>query len=184
MRMHADVSARLAQEIHAMCTQVQEAFVKIREQARAHLDRPNELMAGYNLLATTNLDYFGVSQWRRGCVVIFADHLFVLGRRVCGAFSASHHPLQCVTPCHTLHPCLQPQHQAEIYRLKGAILSALKDMDAAHNCFSTSLHLWRTAAEAWVAWGALCDEQWESRWEPSAAAPPLRPDAAIYFSLS
>lgn len=41
--------------------QVQEAFVKIREQARAHLDRPNELVAGLNLLATTNLDYFGVS---------------------------------------------------------------------------------------------------------------------------
>jgi len=41
--------------------EVQEAFVKIREQARAYLERPTELMAGLNLLSTTNLDYFGVS---------------------------------------------------------------------------------------------------------------------------
>lgn len=39
--------------------EVQEAFVKIREQARAYLERPAELMAGLNLLSTTNLDYFG-----------------------------------------------------------------------------------------------------------------------------
>jgi hypothetical protein len=37
-----------------------QAFVKIREQARAYLDKPAELMAGLNLLSTTNLDYFQV----------------------------------------------------------------------------------------------------------------------------
>lgn len=40
--------------------EVQEAFVKIREQARAFLERPTELMAGLNILSTTNLDYFMV----------------------------------------------------------------------------------------------------------------------------
>ncbi|KAL6746236.1 hypothetical protein V8C86DRAFT_2445362, partial [Haematococcus lacustris] len=104
--------------------EVQEAFVKIREQANAYMDQPSELLAGYNLLATTNLDYFG------------------------------------------------PQHQAEIYRLKGSILAALKDCDAAHNCFSSSLHLWRHAAEAWTAWGGLCDEQWEASLQPPPSPAP------------
>jgi transformation/transcription domain-associated protein len=38
--------------------EMQEAFVKIREQAKAYLDRPAELQAGINILATSNLDYF------------------------------------------------------------------------------------------------------------------------------
>ena len=37
---------------------VQEAFVKIREQAKAYLDMPTDVIAGLNLLNTTNLDYF------------------------------------------------------------------------------------------------------------------------------
>eukprot|EP00955_Chlamydomonas_euryale_P049428 354251-Chlamydomonas_euryale.AAC.1 len=41
-----------------MPPQMQEAFVKIREQAKAYLDRQNELQAGANILATSNLDYF------------------------------------------------------------------------------------------------------------------------------
>jgi phosphatidylinositol kinase/protein kinase (PI-3 family) len=54
--------------IPPLLPQVQEAFVKIREQARAHLERPADLMAGFNLLNTTNLDYFGVSEsGSRGC---------------------------------------------------------------------------------------------------------------------
>lgn len=36
----------------------QEAFVKICEQAKAHLDKPGDLLTGLNLLNTTNLDYF------------------------------------------------------------------------------------------------------------------------------
>ena len=36
----------------------QEAFVKIREQAKAHLEMKGELISGLNLLNATNLDYF------------------------------------------------------------------------------------------------------------------------------
>lgn len=38
--------------------EVQEAFVKIKEQARAYLALPLDLTAGLNMLNTTNLDYF------------------------------------------------------------------------------------------------------------------------------
>lgn len=38
--------------------EVQEAFVKIREQVKAHLEMKGELVAGLNLLSATNLDYF------------------------------------------------------------------------------------------------------------------------------
>ena len=38
--------------------EVQEAFVKIREQANAYLAMPLDLTAGLNMLNTTNLDYF------------------------------------------------------------------------------------------------------------------------------
>eukprot|EP00798_Chlamydomonas_sp_ICE-L_P011531 gene11531-34243_t len=54
--------------------EVQEAFAKIREQARAYLDsrHPSEMCAGLNLLNTTNLDYFQSHHqaeiWRlKGC---------------------------------------------------------------------------------------------------------------------
>jgi transformation/transcription domain-associated protein len=38
--------------------EVQEAFIKIKEQARAYLALPHDLQAGLNMLNTTNLDYF------------------------------------------------------------------------------------------------------------------------------
>lgn len=38
--------------------EVQEAFVKIREQAQAFLEQPDQLIAGLNLLSGQNLDYF------------------------------------------------------------------------------------------------------------------------------
>lgn len=41
-----------------MTMEVQEAFVKIREQAKAHLEMKGELMTGLNLINATNLDYF------------------------------------------------------------------------------------------------------------------------------
>jgi hypothetical protein len=44
-----------------LCCCVLQAFVKIREQARAYLDKPAELSAGLNLVLTTNLDYFQVA---------------------------------------------------------------------------------------------------------------------------
>ena len=38
--------------------EVQEAFVKIREQAKAFLQQPEQLMNGLNLLNAQNLEYF------------------------------------------------------------------------------------------------------------------------------
>ena len=38
--------------------EVQEAFVKIREQAQAFLEMPQQLVAGLNLLSGQNMDYF------------------------------------------------------------------------------------------------------------------------------
>eukprot|EP00958_Prasinococcus_capsulatus_P028071 scaffold6247_cov416-Prasinococcus_capsulatus_cf.AAC.17 len=38
--------------------EVQEAFIKIREQAKAYLSMPGEMPTGLNLLNTTNLEYF------------------------------------------------------------------------------------------------------------------------------
>lgn len=40
--------------------EVQEAFVKIREQAKAYLEMRGEIQNGFNLISTTNLDYFPV----------------------------------------------------------------------------------------------------------------------------
>lgn len=37
---------------------LQEAFVKIREQAKAYLEMKGELVSGLNLINTTNLEYF------------------------------------------------------------------------------------------------------------------------------
>jgi transformation/transcription domain-associated protein len=40
--------------------EVQEAFVKIREQAKAYLEMRGELISGINLINNTNLDYFPI----------------------------------------------------------------------------------------------------------------------------
>lgn len=39
---------------------LQEAFVKIREQAKAYLEMSGELISGVNLISNTNLEYFPV----------------------------------------------------------------------------------------------------------------------------
>ena len=44
--------------VHFYC--LQEAFVKIREQAKAYLEMKGELASGLNLINTTNLEYFPV----------------------------------------------------------------------------------------------------------------------------
>ena len=51
--------------------EVQEAFVKIREQAQAFLEQPQQLLAGLNLLSGQNMDYFQTPHqvglpWRQG----------------------------------------------------------------------------------------------------------------------
>jgi transformation/transcription domain-associated protein len=38
--------------------EVQEAFVKVQEQAKAYMQQPTEYVHGLNLINSTNLDYF------------------------------------------------------------------------------------------------------------------------------
>eukprot|EP00898_Chlorokybus_atmophyticus_P003741 jgi/Chlat1/4368/Chrsp29S04524 len=55
----AEVCVQVLNKMYGFLTmEVQEAFVKIREQAKAYLDMKGELISGINLINTTNLEYF------------------------------------------------------------------------------------------------------------------------------
>ncbi|XP_031475658.1 uncharacterized protein LOC116247605 isoform X2 [Nymphaea colorata] len=54
-----DVCVTILDKMYGHSTmEVQEAFVKIREQAKAYLEMKGELISGLNLINNTNLDYF------------------------------------------------------------------------------------------------------------------------------
>ncbi|XP_051127175.1 transcription-associated protein 1-like isoform X2 [Andrographis paniculata] len=56
-----DVCVSILEKMYGHSTmEVQEAFVKIREQAKAYLDMKGELTSGLNLINGTNLEYFPV----------------------------------------------------------------------------------------------------------------------------
>ncbi|KAL6959953.1 non-specific serine,threonine protein kinase [Sarracenia purpurea var. burkii] len=56
-----DVCVSILQKMYGLSTmEVQEAFVKIREQAKAYLEMKGELTNGLNLIESTNLEYFPV----------------------------------------------------------------------------------------------------------------------------
>ncbi|XWS33857.1 hypothetical protein CRYUN_Cryun22dG0119000 [Craigia yunnanensis] len=56
-----DVCVKILEKMYGHSTmEVQEAFVKIREQAKAYLDMKGELTSGLNLINSTNLEYFPV----------------------------------------------------------------------------------------------------------------------------
>ncbi|XWS45545.1 hypothetical protein CRYUN_Cryun15aG0145700 [Craigia yunnanensis] len=56
-----DVCVMILEKMYGHSTmEVQEAFVKIREQAKAYLDMKGELTSGLNLINSTNLEYFPV----------------------------------------------------------------------------------------------------------------------------
>lgn len=42
--------------------EIQEAFLKLREQAKCHYENPNELTTGLDVISNTNLVYFGTGQ--------------------------------------------------------------------------------------------------------------------------
>ena len=88
---------------------VQEAFVKIREQAKSYLLGGEEIISGLNLITTTNLEYF------------------------------------------------KPDHQAEIFRLKGLFHSKLSEQAAANNAFSAAILLNRNLSRSWLSWGQYND---------------------------
>ncbi|KAG6397579.1 hypothetical protein SASPL_143748 [Salvia splendens] len=56
-----DVCVSILEKMYGHSTmEVQEAFVKIREQAKAYLEMKGELTSGLNLINSTNLEYFPV----------------------------------------------------------------------------------------------------------------------------
>ncbi|GLU19769.1 hypothetical protein SLE2022_359970 [Rubroshorea leprosula] len=56
-----DVCVTILEKMYGHSTmEVQEAFVKIREQAKAYLEMKGELASGLNLINSTNLEYFSV----------------------------------------------------------------------------------------------------------------------------
>ncbi|CAM8985650.1 unnamed protein product [Rhodiola kirilowii] len=56
-----DVCVTILEKMYGHSTmEVQEAFVKIREQAKAYLEMQGELTTGLNLINSTNLEYFSV----------------------------------------------------------------------------------------------------------------------------
>ncbi|XP_042425801.1 transformation/transcription domain-associated protein-like [Zingiber officinale] len=56
-----DVCVKILDKMYGLSTmEVQEAFVKIREQAKAYLETRGELINGLNLINNTNLEYFPV----------------------------------------------------------------------------------------------------------------------------
>ena len=58
--------------------EVQEAFVKVLEQAKAYLLKPDEHLHGLNLINSTNLDYFQ-SQHQAEMLSLKAQFLHKLG---------------------------------------------------------------------------------------------------------
>lgn len=56
----------------------------------------------------------------------------------------------------------QPQHQAELFRLKGQFLQALGERDQANSNYSTALTIWDQLPDGWLSWGSHCDEMYES----------------------
>eukprot|EP00963_Diacronema_lutheri_P006687 scaffold587_cov339-Pavlova_lutheri.AAC.11 len=60
-QMHGEVCVSVLNKMYGFSTmEVQEAFVKIREQCNAYLEMPGELVSGLNLINTSNLEYFQV----------------------------------------------------------------------------------------------------------------------------
>ncbi|CAI0392859.1 unnamed protein product [Linum tenue] len=56
-----DVCVTILEKLYGHSTmEVQEAFVKIREQAKAYLEMKGELISGLNLINSTNLEYFPI----------------------------------------------------------------------------------------------------------------------------
>lgn len=56
----------------------------------------------------------------------------------------------------------QPQHQAELFRLKGQFLQALGERDQANSNYSTALTICDQLPDGWLSWGSHCDEMYES----------------------
>lgn len=63
--------------------------------------------------------------------------------------------------------------QAEIFRLQGELYRAMSNSDMANQSYSTSITLNHQQPDAWLCWGAFCDEMYEK----------LKPDPSSVVQL-
>ncbi|XP_022879771.1 transcription-associated protein 1-like isoform X2 [Olea europaea var. sylvestris] len=74
-----DVCVSILDKLYGHSTmEVQEAFVKIREQAKAYLEMKEELVTGLNLINNTNLEYFPIKQHKAEIFRLKGDFLLKL----------------------------------------------------------------------------------------------------------
>lgn len=71
--------------------------------------------------------------------------------------------------------------QAEIFRLQGEYYRALDDSDMATKSFSTSITLNHHLPEAWLCWGAFCDELYEKSKNDASGIVQLEYAVGCYF---
>ena len=71
--------------------------------------------------------------------------------------------------------------QAQIFRLQGEYYRALGDPEMANQSFSTSITLNHQFPEAWLSWGAFCDEMYEKKKQDPNASVQLEYAVGCYF---
>ena len=80
-------------------------------------------------------------------------------------------------------------HQrAELFRLRGLLLSRLGNAEAAHSAFSAAVSLCSTASDAWLSWGEFCELAAASaaagQATPGARTPATWMDSAVVCYLT
>ena len=80
-------------------------------------------------------------------------------------------------------------HQrAELFRLRGLLLSRLGNAEAAHSAFSAAVSLCSTASDAWLSWGEFCELAAASavagQATPGARAPAVWMESAVVCYLT
>eukprot|EP00210_Caulerpa_lentillifera_P007000 g6694.t1 len=71
--------------------------------------------------------------------------------------------------------------QAEIFRLQGELYRAMNNPDMANQSYSTSITLNHQQPDAWLCWGAFCDEMYEKMKPDPAGVIQLEYAVGCYF---
>lgn len=71
--------------------------------------------------------------------------------------------------------------QAEIFRLQGEYFKELDDPEMASQSYSTSITLSHQLPEAWLCWGAFCDDLYEKKKPDSDSIVQLEYAVGCYF---
>ena len=116
--------------------EVQEAFIKIKEQAKAFLIQPDQLAGGLNLLNSQNLEYFSAQHQAE---LFRLKAIFLQARKPLG-FAG-------LVRLHTTDPF--PAQE-------------VGQMDEANKAFSVSMTLFTGFADGWLSWAEFCDAQYRT----------------------